>query len=281
MLEDKNWCVYIHISPSNKAYIGITSNTPEGRWQNGLGYLKKTKYGEYKQPAIARAIIKYGWDNFEHIIWANQLTKEQACQCERLLILLFNTRDKNYGYNIREGGNNGGQGRVVSEMTRYRLSISHKGKESPNKNKRFSDEHRQKLKEAFLNSPNRNDEWRRKISQSKKGKKMPQEIVQRMSESRMGHAVSEETRKKISQANTGRIISGEWANKIGAAHRKGAIVCIETGVIYDCAYTIETQLGIKNVRRACDPNSGRHTAGGYHWRYATEEEIQNDKCVSI
>ena len=281
MPKDMNWCVYIHISPSNKAYIGIACNKPEDRWQNGLGYLKKTKYGDYKQPAIANAIIKYGWNNFEHIIWADKLTKDQACKYEILLIALFDTRNKKYGYNIRSGGSDGGKGREVSDLTKYRLSISHKGKESPNKNKKLSSTHVQNLKNAFANSPNRGDDWKRKISESKKGTKMTDESRKRMSESRMGHSVSEETKRKISDANKGRIIDEEWAKKIGESHRKEAIVCIETGIIYDCAYSIETQLGIKNVRRACDSNSGRHTAGGLHWRYATEEDFNYAESVGF
>ena len=281
MVEDQQWCVYIHISPSNKAYIGITSGAPEHRWQNGAGYLKKTKYGDYQQPSIANAINKYGWNNFEHIVWADQLTKDQACKIERLLILLFNTQNRDFGYNIRSGGSDGGKGRVASEITRSRLSISHKGQENSNKNKKMSEEQKQKLRDAFANSPNRGDEWRMKISAGKKGKKMPREAVERMRERQIGHAVSEETRMKISQANTGRIIDDEWARKNGLSHRKGAVVCIETGVIYACAYTVESKLGIKNVGRACDPNSGRHTAGGRHWRYATEGEVANAKNIIV
>ena len=281
MNEEKKWCVYIHISPSNKSYIGITCGAPENRWQNGLGYLKKSKYGEYKQPAIARAIVKYGWDNFEHIIWAEGLTKEQACKYERMLIALFNTQNRDYGYNIRNGGTDGGFGRETSELTKQRLSESHKGKVSPNKGKKFSDEHRKNLKTAFANSTKRGDDWKRQLSESNKGKKRSEESIARMIEKLKGHQVSEETRRKISEANTGRIIDKEWAKKLGDAHRKECIICVETGIIYECAYTIEVKLGIKNVRRACDPGSGRHTAGGYHWRYATKEEIENAKDFII
>lgn len=31
------YTIYKHISPSNKAYIGITSQQPNKRWQNGYG----------------------------------------------------------------------------------------------------------------------------------------------------------------------------------------------------------------------------------------------------
>ena len=32
------YSVYMHITPSNKVYIGITSKAPEERWMNGRGY---------------------------------------------------------------------------------------------------------------------------------------------------------------------------------------------------------------------------------------------------
>ena len=50
------WCVYVHISPSNKYYVGITSKEPKVRWgHNGNAY--QTQY-------FSNAIKKYGWDNW-------------------------------------------------------------------------------------------------------------------------------------------------------------------------------------------------------------------------
>ena len=49
-----NFCVYMHISPNNKRYIGLTSRKPEHRWNNGKGYKGNSyftnainKYGQY------------------------------------------------------------------------------------------------------------------------------------------------------------------------------------------------------------------------------------------
>ena len=44
------YVVYMHKTPSNKVYIGITSQKPEKRWNEGLSY---NKY-------FTNAIIKYG-----------------------------------------------------------------------------------------------------------------------------------------------------------------------------------------------------------------------------
>ena len=67
----RSYLVYMHISPSNKRYIGITCQKPKKRWgKNGKGY--------ERQEYFYRAIEKYGWDNFQHIIIAKGLTKEIA-----------------------------------------------------------------------------------------------------------------------------------------------------------------------------------------------------------
>lgn len=94
-----NYCVYIHRNIiNNKAYIGITAygDDPNRRWQNGNGYIQ--------QRLFWNAIQKYGWDNFEHIIWSKNLTENEAKAWEIRLIALFNTTNSNYGYNISPGG---------------------------------------------------------------------------------------------------------------------------------------------------------------------------------
>lgn len=96
--ENNIWSVYIHISPSNKYYVGITSQNPiKIRWgKEGKGY-KRSQY-------FWRAIQKYGWDNFQHEIFAEHLTKEEACKMEKTLIRELNSNNRDYGYNICSGG---------------------------------------------------------------------------------------------------------------------------------------------------------------------------------
>lgn len=73
-----NYKVYCHISPNNKVYIGITQQEPKQRWQGGKGY-KENQY-------FYRAIQKYGWDNFQHEILFENLTKQEAEKKEIELI---------------------------------------------------------------------------------------------------------------------------------------------------------------------------------------------------
>ena len=53
-----SWTVYKHTFPDGKVYIGITGMKPEKRWSDGHGYLGRVD-GQYNQPLIARAIVKY------------------------------------------------------------------------------------------------------------------------------------------------------------------------------------------------------------------------------
>ena len=100
------FCVYKHINTvTRKVYIGITSRSPKDRWgKNGNGYLRKKENGEYIQPLIARAILKYGWEAFKHIILFEGLSKAEAKQKEKELIAKYKSRDPNFGYNISAGG---------------------------------------------------------------------------------------------------------------------------------------------------------------------------------
>lgn len=92
----KEYIVYIHNNKiNNKKYVGLTSQQPPSRrWQNGKGYKM--------QPKFFRAIEKYGWDNFDHIIIAQHLSAESASLLEKQLIIEYNTIDN--GYNADCGG---------------------------------------------------------------------------------------------------------------------------------------------------------------------------------
>lgn len=96
--EERKYCIYMHINKiNNKFYIGMTGRKVEQRWgSNGSNYSTQTHFWN--------AIQKYGWDNFEHTVLLEQLTKEEACKIEVLLISLFNTQNPNYGYNVSPGG---------------------------------------------------------------------------------------------------------------------------------------------------------------------------------
>ena len=119
------YCVYCHISPSNKRYIGITSQMLNNRWANGNGY----KDNEY----FYRAIKKYGWEAFQHIILFENLSRDSASQKEKELIAEYETTNREKGYNIAQGGFGGGH--PTSEETKKKISEANRGKRCPEEQK--------------------------------------------------------------------------------------------------------------------------------------------------
>lgn len=134
-MKIKKYVVYLHIFPNNKYYIGITCVKPyTRRWRAGSSYSK--------QPKIYNAILKYGWENIQHKILYENLTKEEANEKEIECIKLYNSI-KN-GYNISIGGN-GKNGVPCSKETKNKISIANKGKKKSDKSKnnlkRYIEEH--------------------------------------------------------------------------------------------------------------------------------------------
>lgn len=118
--ENRDYKVYAHIHKDNKKiYIGLTKQPVTRRWNNGNGYKGCTYFG--------RAIEKYGWDSFEHLVIKDGLTRDEACEMERRLIAKFETTDPKHGYNCNLGGFAGS----LSEETKEKLRQANIGKKYP------------------------------------------------------------------------------------------------------------------------------------------------------
>lgn len=235
--KENKWCVYIHRNKiNNKSYIGITSRKPEERWGND-----GSQYSKGRQDAFRSAIKKYGWDNFEHIVWEENISESKAKYLERLLIALFKTNcakyhNPSYGYNLTDGGDgtNGykhtdearekmskaklgtkpwNTGMKMPEEYRLKLSEAHKGYKMPqsqkdkisNNGKEFWASPENKKKISGENHPNfgkhLSEETKKKIGNAHRGRKHSEEFKKKLSEAHMGFIVSEETKKKISENN--------------------------------------------------------------------------------
>ena len=105
------YVIYAHRNKiNNKYYIGQTCQKPECRWgKEGNNYKN--------QPKFYAAILKYGWDNFEHIILDINLNQEQANEREKYYIIFYDSL--NNGYNATDGGKN----RTLSEEEKRQISI--------------------------------------------------------------------------------------------------------------------------------------------------------------
>ncbi len=102
MSKDTPYVVYCHTNLiDGKRYIGVTSRSPKTRFgKNGNRY-KQSVYFYY-------AIQKYGWINFSHEILKSHLSKDEASEWEKYYIKLYDTQNRDHGYNIQEGGINSG-----------------------------------------------------------------------------------------------------------------------------------------------------------------------------
>lgn len=201
--KHRKYFVYRHVAPNGKMYIGITGKSdPIYRWgTGGICYKKNVHFW--------RAIQKYGWDNFQHIIVAHGLSVDTACHLEEYLIKKYDSMTN--GYNQTSGGI------YPTEVT-----------------DEIRDVIRQKVKQYHSNLPagewskrfmghTLNEAAKRKISAKAKGRKKSPEVIARQvatfkknltpeSRYKMGSAfrgkhLSETAKRKISIANTGRIIS--------------------------------------------------------------------------
>ena len=204
------YIVYKHTSPSGKSYIGMTCQTMERRAESGTGYIGSRVF--------YNAIKKYGWDNFEHEILEEGLDFKTACEKEVYYIRLFKTTDRKYGYNLQSGGSSH---RKLHRETRERIRMARLGKKMPP----------------------RNEEHRKRLSESLKGRTFSAEHCKHISEG-----------KKGTQAG----VKNPRARKV---------LCVETGVVFNTIKDAGEFIGgsPKNIIAVCH---GRlHTSGGYHWQY--------------
>lgn len=110
MDEERIYLVYMHRNKKNgKVYIGLTRNTWESRW--------KTKYKNNKH--FHAAIENTTEDDWEHIVVADNLTKDEAGVIESDLIFKYKAKDPKHGYNKSWGG----EGTMSQEEYQRQLGI--------------------------------------------------------------------------------------------------------------------------------------------------------------
>lgn len=105
-MNNRNYCVYQHVTPEGMYYFGVTKQKLYLRWRPST----------YKKTSLKPHIEKFGWKNLKHQVLLRELTYEEAKKTENMLILTaredgvcingqlsgFVSSDKNY---IREQNN--------------------------------------------------------------------------------------------------------------------------------------------------------------------------------
>lgn len=138
----KQYIVYKYISPSNKIYIGQTNQGLKKRYCCGQGYKHSTYF--------YNAIQKYGIENFQAEILKEHLTLEEANYWEEYYITLYDSTNREKGYNIAAGGNN----HTMSPEAKKKLSERMK-ENNPMKQEKISEKVGNKLRGKKLDEQRR------------------------------------------------------------------------------------------------------------------------------
>lgn len=240
---------------TNKKYIGQAVDIND-RWKK---HIRGLNNGYHDNDYLQNAWNKYGKDDFKFYV-LEYCKEEELDEKEIYYIELYNAMNREYGYNLKSGGQNGGS--RYSDESRKKMSNSHK---ELCKNK----ENIEKLRQNALNIWS-NEEYK----QSRSGENHPM----------YGKHLSEEVRKKISNANKGKPkpprskqhCEAISKSKLGKeSHNKNLtpVKCIELNIIFKDAITAGKELNIKSPNHVIDVCNGRRkTCGGYHFEFINNKE---------
>lgn len=232
------WSVYVHITPVNKYYVGITSKEPHERWRNGFGY--------YNQKHFYNAIKKYGWENIDHEVVASNLTEDEAKKFEMLLINKLKSNNKKYGYNITIGGDGVTGVKHTKEWCKQH-SNDIKGENNPMYGKKHTEETLKKIS---------NSRTGKCVGENNPfyGKHHTEESIKKLLNSRSWYKPSKESIMKTAEKNKRPIAqidkdTNEIIKIFPSAKDAGIKLNIDRGSITKCCQHI------------------RKVAGGYRWEY--------------
>lgn len=235
---------------NNKKYIGQSVDILT-RWNHHRNMLKSNSHpNKYLQSTWN----KYGEESLKFYV-LEYSNVEKLDELEIYYINLYNTTNREKGYNMKTGGQNGGS--HYTEESRKKMSESQK---------------------KYLSNPDNIERLRKQSLDMWKNQEYKQK---RCGENHhlYGKHHSEETKKKLSAANKGRIskpVSDETKEKISKANKGKVskqrnftpVLCIETNQIFQDAITAGKELNINHPNHVIDVCQGRRkTCGGYHFEF--------------
>lgn len=218
---------------TNKKYIGQSKDI-EGRWYK---HKNELRHNSHDNDYLQKAWNKYGENRFEFSI-LEECDESELNEKEVYYIDHFNTLDYRFGYNLKEGGQSG-------SMTEYGKIKQRNSLKETYKNTDLKERRRQDAINQWADPT-----IKLKICGSNNGM--------------YGKHHSEETKEKLRKMATGRI-SGK--------RDKRKIFCIELNKFFECSADAAKELhtSTANILSVC--RGIRKTAGGYHWKFVTENNI--------
>lgn len=247
------WSVYMHRNKINgKVYIGIAKDVHD-RWGiNGNGYFRSKNL-----TVFAKAILKYGWDSFEHLIIFENMSYHDAVSKEIELIAEYKSnccrfQNPSYGYNCTDGGD-GCAGYVFSEDAEKRRV--------------------DRLKEVMATS-----EWKQHNMDALRAVRETPEYKQRLLDGAQKRLNSDQWWDSMRNAWNSMKNDENWHQHHDEAMRKRCkpVQCIETGDVFSSAADAGRYLGKKghHITSCCTGN--RSIAYGFHWQYYFDDVDLDD-----
>jgi group I intron endonuclease len=259
---------------NGKVYVGQTIRDPKHRWsQHKRGV-------NLKNPSLLqKAIKKHGVTNFTFEVICQASTQEELNKMEDHYIAQLNALAP-AGYACL--GSQSGPG-IISNVTKEKMSKARLGKEPWNKGKTYKmaeeskENYRRGNSEKCLGRK-MSDETKKKQSDFRKGKVfMTREQYETIGEKAKGRKMPEEAIQKIRAFNTGRKHSAETVKNISVSKTKIYIKRIDLKTNEERVYTspLELKLDGFSYTAAYKVAAGakyRHSYGGYRWEFISKEE---------
>lgn len=186
-------------------WIYLTTNLVNGKIYIGQHVISSDKRANATYigsgELFKRALNKYGKENFKRKILRVCYTQKELNTWEYVYIKKYKSQDKNIGYNIADGDI---------------LSSKFNPAKLPEVRKKISESTKERFKNPF-NHPSlgrknpHNDEWKKKHSETMRGRKHSEETKRKISDAQKGSKnhmygkhLSEETKEKLSLAFSGK-----------------------------------------------------------------------------
>lgn len=260
-----DYVVYAHINKINgKIYIGQTRQQLSRRWVPSA----------YKGCTLFyRAIEKYGWDGFDHVVLKDNLSMVEADCYERYYITHYNSTDSQCGYNCDSGGS---LYKKHSEETKEKIRMANIGKQ-------YSDETKAKHSVAMKTRTVIFSDLARQRSVAARSVKISQYNTDGVWIKDWGSIIEASLALQINHQNISRCLKGrahsaggyKWSyygcDIVEPEIDLGVILQIEkcsnsVVAIFDTIQSAEEVTGISkgNICAAC--KGIRKSAGGYIWK---------------
>ena len=213
---------------THKRYIG-QSNNMYSRQTKHINELRKNKH---ENDYLQKAWNKYGENNFNFYV-LEYCDIDMLDNKECYYIDLYNTLNRDLGYNLTEGGqlNKGSYSKETIEKMSNSIKKSY--------NSELKEKRSQQLKEQWANP----------------------EIREKLSRGGMnGRHHTDKVKEKLRELHKGTQIARKYFEQV---------LCVESGVIYQNASIAAKELSLDAscIIKVC--KGERHTCGKMHWKFIT------------